>query len=448
MSLVVSSIVPTSAGRIVFARPEDDAAPRATPARRRADAEPTPRPSRAVTVAPVLSGCRPGRSSSPRVAARASAGRSSSASLGDRRLVDHAVAARARRATPWCSSCLPTAGGTCDGSCDRSPAAPPGRRRCAPGSPRSPTELEIVVVHDAARPLADVRVFDRVVGAVREGADGAVPGVPVADTIKRVDRTGTVVDDRPTRRARDRADAAGVPRRRAAGRARAGPEATDDAALVEAAGGRVVVVAGASRQPQGHRSRPTWTGPPRCWRAGRRSRDPRRARLRRPPVRRRRIRSCSAASTLAGRRRSSATPMPTSSPTPWPTRCSARSGSPTSARCSRRRTGSTAARPRSTCSPTSRRGSRDERLVGRERRRRRRRRAPRAAPHLGGHGGEPRGRARGRGRADGSRRPRVGHARSAARASASWDEPRASRCGRSRCSSSPETSERSGRGSG
>src|SRR5438270_8658764 len=50
-----------------------------------------------------------------------------------------------------------------------------------------PHEAEVVVVHDAARPLASVALFQQVVDAVRNGADGAVPGVKVADTVKVVD---------------------------------------------------------------------------------------------------------------------------------------------------------------------------------------------------------------------------------------------------------------------
>jgi 2-C-methyl-D-erythritol 4-phosphate cytidylyltransferase len=80
---------------------------------------------------------------------------------------------------------------------------------------------------------------------VRAGADGAVPGVPVADTIKRVDpSTGLVLEtlDRPALRAvqTPQAFAAAVLRRAHAGQA----DATDDAALVEAVGGQVVVVEG------------------------------------------------------------------------------------------------------------------------------------------------------------------------------------------------------------
>src|SRR4051795_11362403 len=50
-----------------------------------------------------------------------------------------------------------------------------------------PPEAEVVVVHDAARPLASMALFEAVVDAVQRGADGAVPGIAVADTVKAVD---------------------------------------------------------------------------------------------------------------------------------------------------------------------------------------------------------------------------------------------------------------------
>ncbi len=128
-----------------------------------------------------------------------------------------------------------------------------------------PDDAEVVVVHDAARPLASPALFRSVVAAVTAspptgpaateggaeagpasgegGADGAVPGVPVADTLKRV-RAGTVVATVD----RDGLVAVQTPQAfRAAALRRAhaaGGEATDDGALVEAAGGRVVVVPG------------------------------------------------------------------------------------------------------------------------------------------------------------------------------------------------------------
>jgi 2-C-methyl-D-erythritol 4-phosphate cytidylyltransferase len=106
-----------------------------------------------------------------------------------------------------------------------------------------PDDCEIVVIHDAARPLATVGLFEAVIGAVQAGASAAVPGVAVSDTIKRV------VDGRVVETI-DRADLVAVQTPQAfrldALRAAhaGGPEATDDAGLIELAGGRVVVVPG------------------------------------------------------------------------------------------------------------------------------------------------------------------------------------------------------------
>jgi 2-C-methyl-D-erythritol 4-phosphate cytidylyltransferase len=109
-----------------------------------------------------------------------------------------------------------------------------------------PATAEVVVVHDAARPLATVELFDAVVGAVRGGADGAVPGLALADTLKRVedvrvtatvDRVGLVTVQTP--------QAFDAPTLRAAHAS--GGDATDDAAMVEAIGGTVVVVPGDPR---------------------------------------------------------------------------------------------------------------------------------------------------------------------------------------------------------
>jgi 2-C-methyl-D-erythritol 4-phosphate cytidylyltransferase len=106
-----------------------------------------------------------------------------------------------------------------------------------------PVDAEVVVVHDAARPFARPALFEAVVAAVRDGADGAVPGVALADTVKRV-VDGRVVETLD----RDGLVAVQTPQAFAASALRAahaaGGEATDDAALVEAAGGRVVVVDG------------------------------------------------------------------------------------------------------------------------------------------------------------------------------------------------------------
>jgi 2-C-methyl-D-erythritol 4-phosphate cytidylyltransferase len=109
-----------------------------------------------------------------------------------------------------------------------------------------PDDADVVVVHDAARPLAPAALFESVVAAVRSGADGAIPGVPVADTLKQV-REGVVavtVDRRELVAVQTpQAFRAEVLRRAHDG----APDATDDAGLVEAIGGKVVVVEGDPR---------------------------------------------------------------------------------------------------------------------------------------------------------------------------------------------------------
>ena len=113
-----------------------------------------------------------------------------------------------------------------------------------------PDDAEVIVVHDAARPLAGPELFEAVVAPLLTGArrpDGVICAVPVADTLKRVGPDGAV------RATLDRAELVAVqtPQAFAAGSLRrahaAGGEATDDAAMVEAAGGHVRVVAGDPR---------------------------------------------------------------------------------------------------------------------------------------------------------------------------------------------------------
>ena len=102
-----------------------------------------------------------------------------------------------------------------------------------------PDDAAVVVVHDAARPAAGPDLFRAVVAAVRAGADAAVPGVPVVDSLRW--RAGGAVD-------RDEVVAVQTPQAFAAAALRAahtgGSDASDDATLVERAGGRVVVVEG------------------------------------------------------------------------------------------------------------------------------------------------------------------------------------------------------------
>ena len=109
-----------------------------------------------------------------------------------------------------------------------------------------PAEADVIVVHDAARPLASLALFDAVIDGVEGGgADGAVPGIPPSDTIKAVDESGRVTStlDRATLVAVQTPQAfrADVLRR---AHEHAPRSATDDAMLVEALGGTVLVVPG------------------------------------------------------------------------------------------------------------------------------------------------------------------------------------------------------------
>lgn len=112
------------------------------------------------------------------------------------------------------------------------------------GLEQVPPDATIVCVHDGARPFASADLFAAVITAVVDGADAAVPGVPVFDTIKQVDAEGVVVGtpSRAALRAVQTPQAFRADVLRAAHAASG--DATDDAALVEAVGGRVVVVAG------------------------------------------------------------------------------------------------------------------------------------------------------------------------------------------------------------
>ena len=109
-----------------------------------------------------------------------------------------------------------------------------------------PEDAAVVLVHDAARPLLPDDVVARLLGALGEGYDGAVPALPIADTVKRVD--GDVVVETLDR---SRLVAVQTPQafvapvlRKCVGSAGA---ATDCASLVEQAGGRVRVVPGDER---------------------------------------------------------------------------------------------------------------------------------------------------------------------------------------------------------
>ncbi|MGH2740043.1 MAG: 2-C-methyl-D-erythritol 4-phosphate cytidylyltransferase [Actinomycetota bacterium] len=112
-----------------------------------------------------------------------------------------------------------------------------------------PRDSDAVVCHDVARPFASPRLYRAVLGAL-QGADGAVPALPVADTVKRVEES-RVVESLP----RDELVFVQTPQAFRRGALEESHQravetamtATDDAALLEAAGFRIVTVPGDAR---------------------------------------------------------------------------------------------------------------------------------------------------------------------------------------------------------
>ena len=161
------------------------------------------------------------------------------APLGTARVIDHAVAALASHVD---GTVVVVPRGTDNEEL-------PGDRVVVGGATRSdsvrrglaalPDGVELVLVHDGARPLVPSAVVERVLGALAGGADGVVPVVPVTDSLR-------TVDGRPV----DRGGFVAVQtpqgfRTEVLQRAHQhGGEATDDATLVDGVGGRVVHVPG------------------------------------------------------------------------------------------------------------------------------------------------------------------------------------------------------------
>src|SRR4029453_11419518 len=84
----------------------------------------------------------------------------------------------------------------------RAAAGGPGDGVVVVVAPGGAGDAEVIVVHDGARPLAGAELFARVVGAVRDGADAAVPAIDVTDTLRHrsggaVDRNGLVAVQTP-----------------------------------------------------------------------------------------------------------------------------------------------------------------------------------------------------------------------------------------------------------
>jgi 2-C-methyl-D-erythritol 4-phosphate cytidylyltransferase len=107
-------------------------------------------------------------------------------------------------------------------------------------------DAAVVLVHDAARPIVPEEVIERLLTALNEGWDGAIPVLPLPDTVKRiegvqvvetVDREGLAMVQTP------QAFVATALREAVA----SGGEASDCSALVEARGGRIKAVQGDPR---------------------------------------------------------------------------------------------------------------------------------------------------------------------------------------------------------
>ena len=160
--------------------------------------------------------------------------------LGDRRVMDWSVAV-ARESSDGVVVVLPPDVALEEGGIAGGATRSESVRNGLAAVPKNAT---IICVHDAARPFANEDDFARVIASVADGADGAVPAIPVADTIKVVDDTGQVTRTPPRGSLRavqtPQAFRAEILRRAHAQRG----EGTDDAALVETEGGRVVVVDG------------------------------------------------------------------------------------------------------------------------------------------------------------------------------------------------------------
>ena len=114
-----------------------------------------------------------------------------------------------------------------------------------------PSDYDIVLVHDAARPLVPVDTVDAVIEAVREGATAVVPALPLADTVKEVEPATAPGEPEPVVATPVRARLRAVQTPQGFDRATlirahetVTEDVTDDASMVERLGQTVVVVPG------------------------------------------------------------------------------------------------------------------------------------------------------------------------------------------------------------
>jgi 2-C-methyl-D-erythritol 4-phosphate cytidylyltransferase len=168
--------------------------------------------------------------------------------VGNQRVIDRSVAT-ARLASEGVVVVVPAADAETEGGVAGGASRSESVRN---GLDQVPADADIVCVHDAARPFASVQLFEYVIAAVRAGADAAIPAVPVTDTIKVVATDGSGrVESTPERSTLVAVQTPQAFRASALRNAHAEGDnridATDDAMLVEHAGGVVVVVAGEQR---------------------------------------------------------------------------------------------------------------------------------------------------------------------------------------------------------
>jgi len=114
-----------------------------------------------------------------------------------------------------------------------------------------PPGIDIVLVHDAARPLVPVDTVDAVIEAVRDGAPAVVPALPLADTVKEVEPAAVAGEAEPVVATPERARLRAVQTPQGFDRETllrahetVTDNVTDDASMVEQLGERVVVVPG------------------------------------------------------------------------------------------------------------------------------------------------------------------------------------------------------------
>ena len=110
----------------------------------------------------------------------------------------------------------------------------------------SQVDAPYVLVHDAARPLVPARVVEAVMRSVLEGAKAVIPVVPVIDSIRRVEGSGSAIVDRADLRAvqTPQGFATDVLRAGQAHVAAHGVQVTDDASACEAIGASITFVDG------------------------------------------------------------------------------------------------------------------------------------------------------------------------------------------------------------